>query len=142
MYILAHKYKHLQFIHKHMQLTHHTHTHAHITHTHTYTHTTYVPCYLVKLQKMLQYRTLFNNQGKHDHCISLLPNAMLLNQFHNSLPSHLLHMIVSCDPTRTQLQNQLPFTGNFTTYINILSSVKLFYFIRQLINAIIIHCLR
>ena len=94
---------------------------------------------------MLQYllpTNIINNQRKHDHCTSLLPNAILLDQFHNSLSSHLLHMIVSSDPTGTQLQNHtllLPFTENFTTYINFLSSVESLYFIHQLITATIIN---
>ena len=57
----------------------------------------------------------YKHYRKHNHCISLLPNAMLLDQFHNSLLSHLLNMIVPRDLTRTQLYHLLK-TSLLTSY--------------------------
>ena len=85
----------------------HMHTYAY-THTHIWTAFCAIWWNCKRCYSIFFLQTLFNDQRKHDHCTSRLPNPMLLDQFHNSLPSDLVHMTVPCDPyfrLNWQLQN-------------------------------------
>ena len=78
----THAHTHAHNTHTHNTRTRTQHTHTHNTHTHnTHTHT-HKPCHLVKLlgvsYSIFFLQTLFNNQRKHDHCVSLLPNSNMI----------------------------------------------------------------